>query len=282
MSPGRARRWACRRSCRSMITPWRSAPLAGKAARRCRSARPACTGWPGRRQHGACGRPSGRRQVDAVDVTGGDAALDAPAQACGRDAAVAAAGCLQQLRHRTGRARRAQRLPANACGAKVCSASSSSAPAATCAARKASLAEAAVPKKRIDRLTEPTGTTRPRVSCGAAEDQLGRAAADVDHQPRLVGRLQKGHAGIDQAGFLAARDHLDRESPAPPRRAAGRRCGCAPRAASASPPRAPARWCIAVQPRAKRRRQARPRSAASSVSSPLASSPPPRRTVSFR
>lgn len=46
----------------------------------------------------------------------------------------------------------------------------------------------------------------------AADDELGRAAADVDHQPALVGlgRLRMRHAQIDQACFLAPADHFDR------------------------------------------------------------------------
>jgi hypothetical protein len=46
----------------------------------------------------------------------------------------------------------------------------------------------------------------------APEDHLGRAPADVDHQPGLVGRLETRHAGVDQAGFLATGDHLDRQA----------------------------------------------------------------------
>ena len=68
-------------------------------------------------------------------------------------------------------------------------------------------------KKRIDRLTQPTANDS---ACGRhaalAEDQLGRAAADVDHQPRHLGRLQVRHAGVDQPRFLAAGDDLDREA----------------------------------------------------------------------
>ena len=72
-----------------------------------------------------------------------------------------------------------------------------------------------------------------------AEDHLGGAPADVDDQARRVGGLQARHAGVDEPRFLAPGDHLDRVAQRRPVRAAGRHCGCAPRAASASPPRAP-------------------------------------------
>jgi hypothetical protein len=53
------------------------------------------------------------------------------------------------------------------------------------------------------------GLGRERLA-GAAEDHLGRTAADIDHQARLLARLQVRHAAKNQACFLAARDHLDR------------------------------------------------------------------------
>ena len=43
-----------------------------------------------------------------------------------------------------------------------------------------------------------------------AQDQLGGSAADVHHQPALVGlRQQVGHALVDQARFFAAGNHVD-------------------------------------------------------------------------
>jgi NADPH-dependent curcumin reductase CurA len=45
-----------------------------------------------------------------------------------------------------------------------------------------------------------------------AQDHLGRPAADVDHQPLGLRRLQVRHAGVDQPRFLAARDHFDRQA----------------------------------------------------------------------
>ncbi len=42
-----------------------------------------------------------------------------------------------------------------------------------------------------------------------ADDEFGGAAADVDHQPPAVAGLGVGHAEIDQAGLLAAGNHLD-------------------------------------------------------------------------
>ena len=58
------------------------------------------------------------------------------------------------------------------------------------------------------------------MSCGSqagADDELGRAAADVEHQAALAlrqrgGRQRVRHAEVDQARFLAAGDHLDREA----------------------------------------------------------------------
>src|SRR6266571_4919407 len=49
----------------------------------------------------------------------------------------------------------------------------------------------------------------------AADDELGRAAADVEHQATLIfqhdGRGQRvRHAQVDEARLLAARDYLDR------------------------------------------------------------------------
>ena len=107
--PARLLRAACRRSCRSTITPWRSAPLAGNELGDAEVGRQRVQDGQPAGQHGAAlGLQPG--QLDAVDVAGGDAAFDAPAQALGRDAAVAEAGRGQHLRHRAGRARRAQRL----------------------------------------------------------------------------------------------------------------------------------------------------------------------------
>ena len=51
-----------------------------------------------------------------------------------------------------------------------------------------------------------------RLEAGA-DDELGRAAADVDHQASVRGGGQRmRHAQIDEARLLAARDHLDREA----------------------------------------------------------------------
>ena len=50
----------------------------------------------------------------------------------------------------------------------------------------------------------------------AADDEFGGAAADVDHEPQLLGlrRLRMGDAEVDQARFLAAGHHFDRHGPA--------------------------------------------------------------------
>ena len=45
-----------------------------------------------------------------------------------------------------------------------------------------------------------------------AQDHLGGAAADVHHQARFVAGLHRGHAGIDQTGFLAAGYDFDGET----------------------------------------------------------------------
>src|SRR5258707_842480 len=46
-----------------------------------------------------------------------------------------------------------------------------------------------------------------------ADDELGRAATDVDHQaPLLRDRQRVRHAEVNQPRFLAARDHLDRKA----------------------------------------------------------------------
>src|SRR5690606_11251999 len=44
----------------------------------------------------------------------------------------------------------------------------------------------------------------------AADDELGRAAADVDHQPLVprLGRLRMGNAQVDQARLLATGHHF--------------------------------------------------------------------------
>ena len=153
-----------------------------------------------------------RRQVEPVDRAGLDAALHAPAQAFGRDGAVAAAAGLQHLRHRAGRSAGAQRvLPQRAAegvqglfefGARghLCSAEGvgTEAAVAKVAHRQADRAD----RERLRHLRH----------AAFAQDQFGRAAADVDHQARLVRRLQVGHAGVDQARLFAPADDLDRKA----------------------------------------------------------------------
>ena len=84
-------------------------------------------------------------------------------------------------------------------------------------------------------------------------------------QPRRVRRLQPRDAGVDEARFLAARDHLDRQAERRLRARRGRHCGSSLRAASASRPRAPGCGAKPSSRCAKRARQSRPRCAASSV-----------------
>ena len=86
-APARVALRGQRRSCRSKITPWRSAPLAG-SARRCRSARPACTGWPARRRSTARRSSFRPGSVEPVDAPGVQAVRDHQRRPAGRDAAV--------------------------------------------------------------------------------------------------------------------------------------------------------------------------------------------------
>jgi hypothetical protein len=135
-SPCRALRRACRRWCRSMITPWRSAPLAGFSTLDAELRGQRVQDGQAAADHGlAVGLQ--RRQVEPVDRAGLDAALHAPAQAFGRDAP-----SLRPLACSTCATAPAVPLEPSACchsgRRKVCRASSNSAPAATCAARKPS------------------------------------------------------------------------------------------------------------------------------------------------
>ena len=106
-----------------------------------------------------------------------------------------------------------------------------------------------------------------------ADEQLGRAAADVDEeQPPVEHRHRLQHAEVDQAGLLGAGDHLDvdaglargpgrgtrrRWPPRAPRwwrrRAAWRR-SCRRCAASGAGRRCRARWRRAPAPSCRRRR----------------------------
>ena len=73
-------------------------------------------------------------------------------------------------------------------------------------------------RSRFQRLEALRGET-------AADDEFGRAAADVDDEPRLVGRRQHmGDADVDEPRFLVAGDDVDAESPARARPAAGTAC----------------------------------------------------------
>ena len=113
------RRRACRaglgarpqpRSCRSKITPWRSAPLGRPSARRCRNWRAACTGCAsaagdhGRRSSFRPGRRGARRGRPRRQCSMHQAS------AAGVMPAVGDARRGQQLRHRAHRARGAERL----------------------------------------------------------------------------------------------------------------------------------------------------------------------------
>ena len=128
----------------------------------------------------------------------------------------------------------------------------------------------------------PAASTRgrPGRSPGAADHELGAAAADVDHQRRA-------------AAGRAARSRRGR-SAAPPRRrrSCARRC----RSARAAPPGTPRRWrrrarrwwprattrsapCSSIDLAVARRAASNTRSIASSASRPLASTPSPSRVT---
>ena len=190
--------------------------LAQRAARRqqrcrCRSAWPACTGWPARRRSTArrSSRSAGQQQL--VGVAG---------LRCSRRCTSAGRRGVMRPSVTPLAASSCDTAPTvpdepsascQCCGAKGCSASSSSAPAAICAARKALLGEAAVGEE-AHRQADAADLERfgQQRHAALAEDHLGGAPADVDHQARRVGGLQVRHAGVDQPRFLAPGDHLDR------------------------------------------------------------------------
>ncbi len=149
---------------------------------------------------------------EPVDATGAQALLDAPTQAVCGDGAVADAVGHQQLRHRSRRARRAERfLPVHrrerferlfqlGAGGDLRGAERRFAEAAVAepAHRQADAAD-------LERLGAHRGAA-------AAEDHLGGAPADVDDEARPVRGLQPRDAGVDQPRLLAAGDHLDRQA----------------------------------------------------------------------
>ena len=159
-------------------------------------------------EHGlALGLEAGQRQV--FGAARGDALLDAPAQAFGRDAAVGDAVGGQDLRHRAHRAGRPQGLlpllareererllQLGACrdlgGAEVLG-------------RVAAFGE--VLQREADAAHgERLGVVR---RAAHAQDHFGGAPADVDDQARQLAGLQARDALVDQAGFFAAGDDLD-------------------------------------------------------------------------
>jgi hypothetical protein len=133
-----------------------------------------------------------------------------------------------------------------------------------------------------------SGSTRPRCPAGTtpsaggvalAQDHLGGAPADVDHQPALVGlRQQVRDPLVDQARLFVARHHLDAESPGWPAPCAGNRRGCALRAGSGWPRRAPAACLKPCSRSAKRARQSQPRCMAARLRFLFSSRPLPWRT----
>ena len=190
--PGAARPWpassAPMSKCAASV--YRIASPPGSTARRSgfRPGRSMRSMWPASRQRSMHQRRPGRR-----------------------DAAVGHAGGLQQLRHRAGGARRARAPGPSAAARRAAAPSSSSAPAATWAARKPSAREP--PVGEVAHRQADAADAEDSPPCGVRPWPRiisVRAAADVDHQPRLVGGLQVGHAGVDQARLLAAGDDLDR------------------------------------------------------------------------
>ena len=163
------------------------------------------------RQHGAAlGLQAG--QFDPAQVAGLQAALDAPAQAVGRDAAVGDARVVQHVRHRAGRARRAQCL-LPAVGREELQGLLELGARCHLRGAKALLGQPAITEEahRQADATHAEGFGHQR-QAAAAQDEFGRTAADVDDQPRVVAGLQVGHAGVDQARFLTARDDFDGEA----------------------------------------------------------------------
>jgi hypothetical protein len=193
--------------CRSTITPWRKAPLAACSALDAEVRGQRVQDGQATRQHGAA-LGLERRQIQSVDMGRLQAAVHAPAQPFGRDAG-----------------RRSCRRPAgSATPRRPCP--TSPAPRATAAARRwqgllelgagGHLCRAEAlrvmtpsPKKRIDRLTR-AGAEGLRHQRSPALPRI----SSVDRPPMSITRrrplgLQLRHAGVDQARFLAAGDHLD-------------------------------------------------------------------------
>ena len=216
-----------------------------------------------------------RQLVEPVDAAG-DAAPDQPAQPGGRDAPVGDAAGGEQLRHarplcstpalpRQRHRREGLRAPLGAGGHLRGAEGLGAEPAvAEEAHRQAHAAD-------LERL----GQQR---LAAMAQDHLGGAPADVDHEARCRRGLQVRHAGIDEARLLAPGDDLDRMAEHG-LRAPGRRRGCAP-AQGLCTWRAPAA-ARSLQALGKAAQAGQLRAWAS-VSRPSASSPPPRRTVSLR
>ena len=149
-------------------------------------------------------------QLQRVDAPGLHAGANAPGQALGRDRAVADAGGGQDLRDRAGRARRAQRLAPVAAreGLQRLLELGAGGDLRGAEALLGEQAVAEIAHRQADAAdAEGLGLHR---HAARADDQLGRASADVDHQPRVHRGLQPRHALVDQPRFLAAGDHLDR------------------------------------------------------------------------
>ncbi len=149
-------------------------------------------------------------QCELVGAARLEAALDQPAQSRRRDAAVADAACGEHLRDGADGAGGAERLapvarrerPQRFLELGACR---------DLRFAKRSLAEAP-PREVLHGQAdaadlERLGLARPRA---AAEDHLGRAAADVDDEAGHRRRLQARDAGEDQARLLAPGDDLDR------------------------------------------------------------------------
>ena len=148
-------------------------------------------------------------QAQLVDPPGTQALLHQPAQALGRDAAVSDVVGREQLRDRAHGARGAQRLvPVIRC--KRPQRFFQLGPRCHLGGTKGLLGVTAVAKifHRQADAADAEGFRPPGLP-PLAQDHLGGAPADVDHQARQVGRLQPCHPGVDQPRLLTPRDHLD-------------------------------------------------------------------------
>ena len=164
----------------------------------------------GDHRHAVLAQPVDR---DLLQFAGAEQLLAQPREAVGVDAARREPVLLQDLRERARRARRADRLlPADLLEAR--------------GDRLHLLARGDLGLLHALLLDAPAGEEARGVADAShvealhrfraqlvADDDLGRSAADIDDEAVVVGERQRMHdAEIDEARFLAPRDHLDREA----------------------------------------------------------------------